>query len=67
MSEVVQFLLQSREEDAHEDEAVEPMASDDSHTKVLSAAQREGANPHDPPDMKAVISSLITMKHDDNE
>lgn len=64
MSEVTKFLRQSREEDAHEAAAV---ALDDSHIPAPSAAQRERANPHDPPDMRAVISSLITMKHDYNE
>lgn len=67
-SEVAQFLRQSREEVADEVAgAFQPRRLDDSRTRAASAAQREGAGPHDPPDMKAVISSLITMKHDDNE
>lgn len=67
-SEVAQFLRQSGEEVADEVEAAFQLRRlDDSRTRVASAVQREGASPHDPPDMKADISSLITMKHDDND
>lgn len=43
---------------------------DDSYTQALHRQRerdRETANAHDPCDMKAVISSLITMRKDCNE
>lgn len=68
MSEVTQFLRQSREADAHEGKAVANHGAKWlTYTRAKCGAARKRVNPHDPPDMKAVISLLITMKHDYNE
>lgn len=68
MSEVTQFLRQSREADAHEGKAVANHGAKWlTYTRAKCGAARKRVNPHDPPNMKAVISSLITMKHDYNE